>query len=99
VVGLGLGTACALYGLLALWTHHTFLPGLKGGASTVSGAHGAAAAAAYLAGGLFLICRFYVQVRCRSFAARRRVYRVQNLLLVALIAALVYVLWQVGTLG
>jgi len=37
VIGLGVGTVSALYGLIALWWGHTFLPGLKGGTATVTG--------------------------------------------------------------
>ncbi|KPK61976.1 MAG: hypothetical protein AMK73_07105 [Planctomycetes bacterium SM23_32] len=99
VVGLGLGSVGAVYGAIALLTRHTFLPGLKGGNSTVSGAHGAALAAAYLVGGLFLICRFFLHPRCRSERSRAQVYLVENVLLTLLIASLAYVLWQVGAVG
>jgi Mg/Co/Ni transporter MgtE len=99
VVGLGLGAALAVYGLIAFWTKHTFLPGLKGGNLTVSGLHGAGLAAAYVSGGLYLVCRLFVQRRCRSAAAQGQVYLIENVLLVVLIASLAYVLWQVGTVG
>lgn len=97
VVGLALGAATAIYGVVALWSRHTFLPGLKGGNSGVSGTHGAGLAAAYIAGGLFLICRLFLHRRCRSESSRGQVYLVQNLLLIVLILSLAYVLWQVGT--
>jgi len=99
VIGLGLGTACAVYGLVALWMQRTFLPGLKGGNATVSGAHGAGLAIAYTVGGLYLVCRFFLHRRCRSEARRAQLYLVENVLLIVLIAALGYVLWQVGTVG
>ena len=99
VIGLGVGAASAVYGLIALWTRHTFLPGLKGGNATVSGAHGAGLAAAYTVGGLYLICRFFLHRRCRSEARRAQLYLVENVLLLVLIASLGYVLWQVGTVG
>jgi hypothetical protein len=99
VIGLGLGSAITLYGLFALWTRRTFLPGIKGGSPTVTGAHGAALAAAYFAGGMFLIFRFYIHERCRSARRRGQVYLIENALLVMLIVALIYVLWQVGTVG
>jgi len=99
VLGLGFGVASVVYGLVALWTKHAFLPGLKGGSSTASGAHGAALAAAYVAGGLFVVCRFFLHTRLRSRWAHRHLYLAENVLLLMLIAALLYVLWQVGTVG
>ncbi|MHC4480390.1 MAG: hypothetical protein ACYS1C_05395 [Planctomycetota bacterium] len=99
VLGLALGLAAAVYGMIALWTRHTFLPGLKGGNATVTGLHGAGLAAAYVAGGLYLICCFFLHRRCRSESARGQIYLIENLLLLVLIAALIYVLWQVGTVG
>lgn len=98
-VGLGLGGACAAYGLFALWTQHSFLPGLKGGSPMLSGLHSAAVAGVYIFGGLYLILRFYVHERLRKPAGRRRAYLAENFLLMMLIAALAYVLWQVGTVG
>jgi hypothetical protein len=99
VIGLGIGGVSVLYGLIALWTHHTFLPGLKGGNATVSGAHGAGLALAYTVGGLYLLCRFFLHRRFRSEARRAQLYLVENVLLLVLIASLGYVLWQVGTVG
>jgi len=99
VVGLGLGGASTLYGLVALWTQHSFLPGLKGGSPMLTGLHSAAIASVYISGGLYLILRFYVHERLRKPAGRRRAYLAENFLLVMLIAALAYVLWQVGTVG
>lgn len=99
VVGLGVGTCATLYGLVALWIGHTFLPGLKGGNSTVAGAHAAGLAGAYVAGGLYLLCRFFLHRRCRREARRAQLYLVENVLLVLFIVALVYTLLQVGTVG
>jgi hypothetical protein len=98
-VGLVLGLATAGYGLIALWTGRTFLPGIKGQTSTVTGSHGAAMAAAYVSGGLYLFLRFFLHKRCRSEWARAQVYLMENALLIVLIAVLAYVLWQVGTVG
>jgi hypothetical protein len=98
-LGLGLGGACALYGLVALWLGHTYLPGLKGGNHTVAGKDGAVLAAAFIAGGLYLIARLFVHRRCHSEGRRAQVYLVEVVLLGGLIASLVYVLWQVGTVG
>jgi hypothetical protein len=99
VLGLVLGLVTAVYGAVALLTGHTFLPGLKGGNLTVTGAHGAALGVAYLVGGLFLFCRFFLHPRCRSEQSRGQVYLVENVLLVVLVASLAYVLWQVGAVG
>jgi hypothetical protein len=99
VVGLGLGGASTVYGLFALWTQHSFLPGLKGGSPMLTGLHSAAIAAVYISGGLYLVVRFYVHERLRKPAGRRRAYLAENFLLIMLISALAYVLWQVGTVG
>ncbi len=98
-IGLGVGGASALYGLFALWTQHSFLPGLKGGSPMLTGWHTAAIAGIYISGGLYLLLRFYVHVRLRKPAGRRRAYLAENFLLIVLIASLAYVLWQVGTVG
>ncbi len=98
-IGLGLGPMCALYGLIALLGGRTFLPGLRGGKMTVTGPNGLGLAAAYVAGGLFLICRFFVHRRCRTRFARGQIYLLENLLLIVVIAALVYVLLKVGTVA
>jgi len=99
IIGLGVGGVSCVYGLIALWTRHTFLPGLKGGNATVSGAHGAGLAIAYTTGGLYLLCRFFLHRRFRSAALRAQLYLIENVLLLVLIASLGYVLWQVGTVG
>jgi hypothetical protein len=97
VLGLVVGPVCALYGLVALWTRATFLPGLKGGdGHFVTGGQGAALAAAYVAGGLYLLARFFIHHRCRTEPMKARLYTAENLLLVALIAAMAFVLWSVG---
>ncbi len=99
VIGLGLGLVSAVYGIIALLTRNSFLPGLKGGSHTVKGPHGVAVAIVYLAGGLFLIFRFFVDPRCHARHSRAEVYLAENLLLILLIAAAVYVLLSVGTAG
>lgn len=99
VIALALGVPIAIYGAIALLTRNTFLPGLRGGNSTLTGPHGVAMAVVYLVGGLFLVCRFFVDPRCRSKHARSEVYLVENILLAVLIGAAVYVLLRVGTAG
>ncbi|MHC4592023.1 MAG: hypothetical protein ACYS8L_04920 [Planctomycetota bacterium] len=99
VIGLGLGGASAIYGVVAFWVRHAYLPGIKGGNNGVTGLHGAAAAAGYLAGGLYLVCRHFLHRRCRSASRRGQMCLIENVLLMVLIAAVVYVLWQVGTVG
>jgi len=99
VVGLAFGAAAAAYGVYALASGHAFLPGLKARNSMLHGAHGRAMAIAYLAGGLFLVCRFFFEARCRTAFARGQVYIVQNVLLVAFVAAVVYVLLSVSAVG
>jgi hypothetical protein len=99
VVGFALGLSSALYGIYALCSGSTYLPGLRGGTATVQGSHGVGAAVVYLAGGAFLICRFFIHPRCRSESARSQIYLLENLLLIAFIAAAFYVLLNVGTAG
>jgi hypothetical protein len=99
VVGLGLGLVSAVYGLIALVMRNSFLPGLKGGSHTVKGPHAVAVAIVYLAGGLFLVFRFFLDPRCRARHTRAEVYLAENVLLILLIAAAVYVLLSVGTAG
>ncbi len=99
LIGLVLGAVCAMYGVIAMLTRNTFMPGLRGGDHTLKGAHGIALALVYLLGGLFLVCRFFVEPRCRSRFARGQIYLAQNALLILLIAAAVYVLLKVGTAG
>ena len=97
VVGLGLGTAAAVYGVVALVMGRTFLPGLKGGAHTVADRGGLALAGGYLLGGVYLLLRYHVEKRVGSAGARSPLYWLQNLLLIGFIAALIYVLMHVGT--
>ncbi len=99
VIGLGLGLVSAVYGVIAMLTRNSFLPGLKGGSHTVTGSHAVAVALVYLAGGLFLAFRFFLDPRCRARHTRAEVYLAENLLLMLLIAAAVYVLLSVGTAG
>jgi hypothetical protein len=99
VIGLVLGSLSALYGLYALVTRHAFLPNLVPGHSTLVGNSAMPLAAGYLSGGLYLVLRFFVHRRCRSEPARAQVYLAENALLMAFIAALVYLLLKVGSVG
>ncbi len=99
VVGLMIGVPAALYGMYALMSGRTYLPGLRGGTATVHGSHGVGAALLYLAGGIFLVCRFFLHRRFRSHSARSQVYLLENLLLMVFIGAAFYVLLNVGTAG
>ena len=98
-VGFGLGVLGVLYGAYALMAGATFLPGVRGGHATVTGAHGHGVAIAYILGGLFLFCRLFVEKHTRSDSSRAQLYFLENVLLMALIAVLVYVLLNVGTAG
>jgi hypothetical protein len=98
-LGLAVGSAAAVYGIVALWMRETFLPGLKGDGHTVSGGRGAALAGAYILGGLYLLARLFLHHRCRSDSLRAQLYLAETVLLVLLIAALAYVLWQVGNVA
>jgi len=99
--GLGLVVAAAgvFYGAYSLMVGHSYLPGVRGGTSQVSGMHGRGVGLAYLVGGLFLFFRLFLEKRCRREFTRDQVYFLQNLLLIVLIAVLVYVLLNVGTAG
>ncbi|MCD6415665.1 MAG: hypothetical protein J7M08_03080 [Planctomycetes bacterium] len=98
-IGLILGLLSAAYGLYALLDGSAYLPGLRGGTATVHGKHGVGAAVIYLTGGLFLLCRFFIHQRLRSEGDRKLIYVLENALLLALIAAVFYVLLNVGTAG
>jgi len=99
VLGLALGSGCAIYGAIGLMMRHAWIPGLRGGNSSVTGAHGMAVAAAYLAGGLFLLCRHWLHPRSRTAAGRGQLCLAENALLLVLIGSLIYVLLRVGTAG
>ncbi len=99
IVGLGLGTGAALYGIYSLFAGSTYMPGLRGGTTSVHGSHGVGAAIMYLAGGLFLVMRFFVHRRCRLEATRSQVYLLENVLLVVFVGSAFYVLLNVGTAG
>jgi hypothetical protein len=99
VLGLGLGPLGAVYGAYALMAGESYLPGLRGGAATVTGAHGRGVAVAYLVGGVYLICREFIEKHVHDEWTRTQLYFFQNLLLVILIGILVYVLLNVGTAG
>ncbi|MFO8006754.1 MAG: hypothetical protein R6V05_03370 [Candidatus Brocadiia bacterium] len=98
-IGLVAGLAAAGYGAYALMSGRTYLPGLKGGTATVHGSHGVGAALLYLAGGLFLVVRFFLHERCRSESTRSQLYLLEVLLLVVFVAAAFYVLLNVGSAG
>ena len=96
VLGLGVGTAAALYGIVAMVMGRTFLPSLHGTSHMVKNLSGLALAAAYLLGGLYLLLRLFLEKRMAPDLARRRLYVLENVILVGLIGALVYVLLHVG---
>jgi len=98
-LGLGVGGVSAVYGVYALMSQHAWLPGLRGGNSAVTGAHGVAVAVAYLAGGLYLLCRHFLDPRAKTDLGRGEAYLAETALLVVLIGCLVYVLLRVGTAG
>ena len=97
VLGAGLGVACAAYGTFALLVGRTYLPGLAGHDHTLSDRTGTALAGGYLAGGLFLIARLYLEKRVSAKESWANLYFAQNLLLIILIACLGYVLMNVGS--
>jgi hypothetical protein len=98
VIGLGLGSAIAAYGAAALLTGRTFLPGYQVHSLLVHGRTGAALAAGYVSGGLYLVLRLFVEPRMTSRDRLRPLGMAQNGLLVVFIAALVYVLLHVTAL-
>ena len=98
-LGLFVGSAATVYGIVALWMRETLLPGLKGDGHTISGGRGAALAGAYFLGGLYLLARFFLHHRCRSDTLRAQLYLAENILLALLIAALAFVLWRVGNVA
>ena len=95
--GLALGWAATLYGVIALLVGKTYLPGLAGNDHTLSDQTGTALAGGYLAGGLFLILRLYVEDRVNTENGWKNIYFVENALLLALIGCLAYVLLHVGS--
>ncbi len=99
VAGVGLAVFGVFYGAYALLVGESYLPGLRGGTSAVTGTHGRGVAIAYLAGGLFLFSRFFAEQRVHREGNRAQLYFVQIVLLLVLIAALIYVLLNVGTAG
>ena len=99
VIGLGVAICATLYGAYALMVGQSYLPGVRGGTTTVSGTHGRGIALAYLVGGVFLFLRFFLEKRCHREFNRNQVYLVENALLIVLIGTLVYVLLNVGTAG
>ncbi|MFO7956995.1 MAG: hypothetical protein R6X33_07820 [Candidatus Brocadiia bacterium] len=96
-LGLILALSLALYGVYALMSGSTYLPGLRGGTATVHGSHGVGAAVMYLGGGLYLLVRFFAHPRARSESTRSQLYLLEVLLLIVFITSAFYVLWNVGT--
>jgi drug/metabolite transporter (DMT)-like permease len=99
IIGLGLGVGAALYGVYSLLAGSTYMPGLRRGTTSVHGSHGVGAAIMYVAGGLFLVFRFFLHRRCRLESTRSQVYLLENALLVVFIGSAFYVLLNVGTAG
>lgn len=99
VLGLGIGPAAALYGVLALLTRRTFLPGYQVQSLLVRGRPGMSLAIGYVSGGLYLFLRFYAERRVTAGRTAGQTYMAQNVLLVVFIAALVYALLHVGALA
>lgn len=97
VLGLGIGSAAAIYGLVALLMGKCFLPGLSGNNHMVVGRSGYALATAYLLGGTYLLVRLYLEKRLRQPGKRPPFYALENLLLAGFIVSLIYVLLHVGT--
>ena len=97
VIGLGAGVVCAAYGLIALIVGKTFLPGLSGDDHMLHNRTGAALAAAYLVGGLFLILRLHLERKAQAPRTRENLYLLENVLLVGFIGTVVYVLFHMGT--
>lgn len=97
MLGLGVGAAASVYGVVALLMGRTFLPGLAGGNHTVRNRSGQALAAAYLLGGLYLVLRLYLERRMGRPKRRSWLYWVQSAILAGFIGALVYVLLNVGS--
>lgn len=97
VLGLGIGTTAAAYGVVALLMRKTFLPGLAGNNHMVRNRSGQALAAAYLVGGLYLLLRLFLAKRMGPARARSWLYWLESAMLAGFIGALVYVLLNVGT--
>ncbi|MFW5923160.1 MAG: hypothetical protein ACOCSQ_02125 [Planctomycetota bacterium] len=95
-IGVGLASASALYGLIALLLGRAFLPGLSANGLTVGGSSGRALAASYLVGGIYLFLRLYLGPRLKSSPWYSLLYGVQCLLLAGLIALLIYMLMHMG---
>ena len=99
IIGLGIGATAALYGLVAMVMGKTFLPSLHGGSHTVRNFSGTVLAAVYLLGGAYLLMRYFLEKRMPPEEAHERLYIWEDLVLVGLIAAMIYVLLHVGEVG
>lgn len=93
------GAGAAAYGIVALATGRTFLPGYHASRLLIGGHTGAALALGYLSGGLYMVVRHYLEGMVSSPEGRSHLYLIEKALLVAFIASLVYSLLHVGTLG
>ncbi len=99
ILGLAAGVPLALYGLYALMSGSTYLPGLRGGTGTIPGSHGVGAAIMYVGGGLYLLVRFFVHPRVKTEATASQIYLLEIVLLTTFIVSAFYVLWNVGTVA
>lgn len=97
ILGWLLGPLSAVYGVLAMITGRVFLPGLHGDGFMLCGAGAPVLASAYISGGLFLFLRLALEREERSGPYRSLIYAAENVLLLAFICALVYVLVSVDT--
>lgn len=99
VVGLGLGTAAVLYGVAGIIMRRIYMPGFTAQDARLTGPSATAMAAAFIAGGLYLLLRLYGEKRLHTQSAKAQVYMAEVALLVAFIGGLLYVLFKVGTVG
>jgi len=97
ILGWTLGLTASVYGLAALLAGRAFFPGLHGPNLTVDGRGGLVMAVTYLSGGLFLLFRLVVEKRVETRTWRTVTYVAENILLLALIASMIYVLIKVET--
>jgi hypothetical protein len=99
VVGLGLGGLSALYGVVALLTGRTYMPGFTARDAVLRGAPADAMALAFLCGGGYLFLRFFLERRLHKSASRAQIYMVQVALLMAFIGSLLFVLFKGSEVG
>jgi FtsH-binding integral membrane protein len=99
VLGLGLGTAAFMYGLIALAMGRAFVPGFSLRDSLLTGDAALAMALAFISGGAYLFLRFFLERRLRKPSTRAQVYMVQVALLVGFIGSLLFVLFKGSEVG